>query len=370
MYLPYSKQYIDDDDVAAVVAALRAPLITQGAKVEAFEERVAAYCGARYGLAFSSGTAALHAAMYAVGIGPGDEVITTPLTFVASANAAVYMGAKPVFVDIDPLTYCIAADKIEAALTPRSRAIVAVDFAGYPVDISALKVLAAKYSLRLIEDAAHALGAWRGEQPVGAEADITMFSFHPVKHITTGEGGMLLTGDRNLYEKMKRFRSHGIVKGEDWHYEMLDIGYNYRITDIQCALGLSQFNKLESFLSARGQLAAYYDRLLAGYAWITRPPRVQTGRHAYHLYPVLLASEMDRRSVFRHLHRQGIGTQVHYIPVHTQPYYRQKFGYRWGDFPLAEDYYRRTLSLPLYPDLTETEQEYVVDALRGAEKER
>ena len=372
VFLPYSKQFIDEDDINAVADALRSPLITQGPNIEEFEHLLASYCGVQYGVALNSGTSALHAAMYALEIKSGDEVITTPITFVATANAAVYMGARPVFVDIDPDTYCIDMNKIEAAITAKTKAITVVDFAGYPFDIARLRKLADKHNLYIIEDAAHSLGAYREGKPVGSEADITMFSFHPVKHITTGEGGVLATNNKKWYEKMKSFRSHGIVKGEqcqlknqgNWYYEMLDMGYNYRITSIQCALGISQFKKLEGFITCRIQQADYYDRAFKNNPLITIPPRPVNGRHVFHLYPILLNLKTDRRKVYDYLQAQGIGVQVHYIPVHTQPYYQNHFGYKYGDFPVSEDYYQRTLSLPLYPGLKETEQDYVVKRLQ------
>ncbi len=372
MNLPYSRQNIDDEDIAAVIAALKLPFLTQGPLVENFEAQVAAYAGAKYGVAFNSGTSALHGALYAAGIKAGDEVITTPITFVASANCALYLGAKPVFVDIDPDTLCIDINKIEAAVTPRTKAIVAVDFAGYPLDIKGIKAIGDRHQLCIIEDAAHALGAKRGDLPVGAEADMTMFSFHPVKHITTGEGGIIITDDENMYKRMRMLRSHGIVRGSDcgdqnqgaWYHEMIDLGYNYRITDVQCALGISQLRKLESFIAARNEQAAYYEQLLEGVDKVTIPPPVVNGRHAYHLFPIRLAEGIDRRRVFECLHSKGIGTQVHYIPVHTQPYYQNTFGNKWGDFPISEDYYKRTLSLPLYPGLNPEDQEYIVDSLK------
>jgi len=371
-FIPYGCQYIDEEDIAAVVEALRDPLITQGPRVEAFEETVAAYCGVRYAVAFNSGTSALHGAMFAAGVGPGDEVITSPLTFVASANAAVYMGARPVLVDISRDSYCLDIDKMEAAITERTRAIVAVDYAGYPVDLVRIKEIAARYHLMVIEDAAHALGAKRDGQMVGSQADMTMFSFHPVKHITTGEGGMIVCHDEALYQRLKLLRSHGITRDEalleghdgPWYYEMQELGFNYRITDIQCALGLSQLNKLEGFISARNRLARRYDVALNDLAWLDTPPlAVKDGRHAYHLYPIVVQEPVDRRELFNYLREASIGVQVHYIPVHLQPFYRRNFGYSPGDFPLAEAFYAGEISLPMFASLTDADQDYVIERL-------
>ncbi|MDD2373488.1 MAG: UDP-4-amino-4,6-dideoxy-N-acetyl-beta-L-altrosamine transaminase, partial [Syntrophomonadaceae bacterium] len=360
-FIPYGRQNIDEEDLKAVIEALCSDWITQGPLVEEFEARVAEYCGARYGVAFNSGTSALHAGMYAAGIEGGDEVITTPLTFVATANAALYVGARPVFVDIDEKTYCIDTERIEAAITSRTRAIVPVDYAGYPVEMKRIKEIADKYNLVVIEDAAHALGAVREATKVGTQADMTMFSFHPVKHITTGEGGMIICNNPDYYERLKLFRSHGITKEAEyleaddgpWYYEMQELGYNFRITDIQCALGISQMNKLEEFLHERRLLARKYDQAFNNINWLQTPPTPLPGSsHAYHLYPLLQAKEVNRTELFTYLREHNIGVQVHYIPVHLQPYYRRHFGYKPGDFPKAENFYAGEISLPLYPGLT------------------
>lgn len=372
-FIPYGRQNIDEDDIAAVVKVLRSPLITQGPAVDEFEAQVADFCGTKYAVAFNSGTSALHAANYAADIHPGDEVITTPLTFVASANAAVYMGARPVFVDIDPDTYCIDTNRIESAITERTRAIIPVDYAGYPVDIAAINAVAGKHALTVIEDAAHALGACRGDLKVGTEADMTMLSFHPVKHITSGEGGMIVCNDKSFDRKLRLFRSHGIEKekalweGNDgpWYYEMQELGYNYRITDIQSALGISQLRKLAAFLQERQRIAAIYDQALADIPWITVPPRPMAGNyHAYHLYPILLDPAINRKEFFLYMRMKNIGVQVHYIPLHLQPFYQRNFGFRMGDYPVAEDIYRREISLPIFPGLSEAEQAYVLDMIK------
>lgn len=371
-FIPYGCQYIDEDDINAVVQALRGPLITQGPMVERFEAAVAAYCGARYGVAFNSGTSALHGAMFAAGVGPGDEVITSTMTFVASANAAVYMGARPVLVDINPGNYCLEIANIEAAITTKTRAVVPVDFAGYPVDIDKIREIAQRYNLVVIEDAAHALGARRGDYMVGSQADMTMFSFHPVKHITTGEGGIIVCSEEKYYKRLKLFRSHGITKDEGlmqandgpWYYEMQELGYNYRITDIQCALGLSQLSKLERSIARRNQIALRYDRALEGVKWLRIPPHPPgDNRHAYHLYPLMVNAEVDRKELFYYLRDASIGAQVHYIPVHLHPYYQKNFGYRKGQYPIAEGFYAGEISVPMYLTLSNQEQDYVIDKI-------
>jgi len=371
-FIPYGKQNIDQDDIQAVVEALQSSLITQGPRVDEFEARVAEHCGVKYAVAFNSGTSALHAAMYATGVKAGDEVISSPLTFVATTNAAVYLGARPVFVDMDLASYCIDIDRIEQAITDQTKVIVPVDFAGYPVNMSRIMEIARKHSLLVIEDAAHALGARRGGVPVGRDADMTMFSFHPVKHITTGEGGMIVCNDKEYYRQLKLFRSHGIEKTEalwegndgPWYYEMQELGYNFRITDIQCALGLSQLRKLPAFLEERQQIAGIYDTAFKSVDWLAIPPRPEgNDTHAYHLYPLRLNPSINRRAFFDYLRSYHIGVQVHYIPVHLQPYYRRAFGYKPGDFPVAEDFYARELSLPIYPGLSQAEQEYIIETL-------
>ncbi len=373
-YIPYGRQNIDEDDIEALVKVLRSPLITQGPIVDEFEARVAEFCGSKFGVAFNSGTSALHAAMYAAGIGPGDEVITSPLTFVASANAALYMGACPVFVDIDPDSYCIDASKLEEAITAKTKAIVPVDYAGYPVNMGKIKEIDKRHDLVVIEDAAHALGACRGELSVGKEADMTMLSFHPVKHITTGEGGMIVCNDKNYYHKLRLFRSHGIEKDESlwegnegpWYYEMQELGYNFRMTDIQAALGISQLKKMPHFLQERRRIANLYDKALAALPWIAIPPKPAPGNeHAYHLYPILLDQSIERKIFFEYMRSHDIGVQVHYIPVHLQPYYQRSFGFRPGDFPVTEEIYSREISLPIFPGLGEAEQSYVIDTIKN-----
>jgi len=372
--IPYGRQWIDEEDIQAVVEVLGGGWITQGPAIGAFEEAVATYIGAKYAVVFNSGTAALHAAMFAAGVNKGDEVITSPITFVATSNSALYVGAKPMFADIDMNTYCIDEGKIEEVVTKKTKAIVPVDLAGYPVDMRKIRKIADKYNLIVIEDAAHALGAKRYGKIVGQEADMTMFSFHPVKHITTGEGGIIVTNNEKYYEKLKIFRTHGITKDEKllaesegpWYYEMHYLGYNYRITDIQCALGLSQLNKVEKFVKRRNEIAAIYDKEFEDNPLIVIPPKphYENSRHAYHIYPLLLDKRIDRKDVFIKLRERGILCQVHYIPVHLQPYYRRRFGYKEGDFKNAEEYYKREITIPLYPKMADNEVEYVIKSVK------
>jgi perosamine synthetase len=371
--LPYGRHAVDDADVAAVVEALRSGWVTTGPRVAAFEQRLAARVGARHAVAVSSGTAALHAAVFAAGLGPGDEAILPPLTFAATANAVCYLGATPVFADVRPDTLNLDPARVEAALTPRTRAIVTVDFAGQPSDLEPLRALAAGRGLTLIEDAAHALGAEYRGRPVGTHADLVTFSFHPVKHITTGEGGMVVTEDAGLAARLRRFRNHGIDAdaGEraargDWFYEMLDLGFNYRLPDVQCALGLSQLDKLERFLARRRALAARYLAALADVPGLRAPAVAPGVAHAWHLFPVLLDLDRltaDRRAVYRALRAEGIGVNVHYIPVYWHPYYQRR-GYPRGLCPVAESAYERLLTLPLFPAMEDHDLDDVVTALR------
>jgi UDP-4-amino-4,6-dideoxy-N-acetyl-beta-L-altrosamine transaminase len=371
--LPYGRQLIEEDDVAAIVEALRGDWITTGPLVAEFERRLASRVGARHGVAVSSGTAALHAAVFAAGIGPGDEVIVPPLTFVASANPILYLGATPVFADVRPDTLNLDPARVEEKITPRTRAIIAVDFAGHPSDLDSLLEIARARGLVLIEDAAHALGAEYRGRPVGALADLTTWSFHPVKQIATGEGGMVTTNDPGLAERCARFRNHGIsseamdrFRSGEWYYEMVDLGFNYRLTDLQCALGLSQLAKLDRFLARREAIAARYRRAFAdlpGGSLQAVEPHV---RHAWHIFPLLLDLERlagDRRAIFGALRAEGIGVSVHYLPVYRHPYY-QRLGYDKGLCPLAEAAYERLLTVPLFPAMEDRDVEAVITAVK------
>lgn len=371
--IPYGRQWIDQDDIAAVIEVLKSDWITQGPKVEEFEKALAEYIGVKYAVTFNSGTSALHAAMFAAGVSRGAEVITSSITFVATPNSALYLGGKPVFVDIDLSTYCIDTGKIEQAITKDTKVIAPVDMAGHPVDMRKISKIAHQHDLVVIEDAAHALGAKRYGKMVGQEADMTMFSFHPVKHITTGEGGAIVTNNEEYFEKLTLFRNHGIIKDPakmerndgPWYYEMHELGYNFRLTDIQCALGLSQLKKLDSFIKRRNEIAAVYDEAFADKSEILIPPKptLQDSIHAYHLYPILL-NGMDRQHVYGELKKSQIFSQVHYIPVHLQPYFQKNFGFKKGDFPLSEMYYQNVISLPIFPKLTEEEISYVIQTLK------
>ena len=363
-FLPYGRQIIDDADIQAVVDVLRSDWLTTGPAVERFEADVCAYTGASHGVAVANGTAALHAAMFALGIGKGDEVIVTPLTFAASANCILYQGGTPVFADVDTDTLLLDPAAVEAAITLRTKAIIAVDYAGQPCDWDSLRAIADKHRLALVADSCHALGAAYKGRNVGTLADITVFSFHPVKHITTGEGGMAMTNDAALATRMRAFRGHGITttasqreKSGAWFYEMTELGYNYRITDFQCALGSSQLKKLDGWIAKRNELAQAYDAALAGSA--VRPlVRHDAVRHAYHLYVVRTP---ERDAVFNRLRGQGIGANVHYVPIHLHPYY-QNLGYKKGLCPVAEAAYENILTLPLWPGMDVEDMARVVSA--------
>lgn len=371
--IPYGRQAVDEDDIRAVVEVLRSDWLTTGPLVGRFEESFAQAVGARHAVAFSSGTAALHGSMHAAGIGPGDEVVVPPMTFTASANCVVYQGGTPIFADVDPGALLIdpgcAADRIG----PKTKALIAVDYAGHPCDYGILEGLAKEQGLILVADACHALGATLDGRPAGGLADMTVFSFHPVKHITTGEGGMVTTDSLNFAERLRRFRNHGIdsdhrqreEKGH-WFYEMVELGYNYRITDFQCALGLSQLAKLPAWIGRRQAIAARYDRALAGIPGV-RPLNVRPGiSHAYHLYVVRIDNReagIGRDEIFQGLRAGGIGSNVHYIPVHFHPFYRNRFGTGPGLCPVAEAAYGEILSLPMFPALTDGEVDRVADIL-------
>jgi UDP-4-amino-4,6-dideoxy-N-acetyl-beta-L-altrosamine transaminase len=378
--LPYGRQSIDDDDVAAVVAALRDPLITCGPRIEAFERALADRCGVQHAVVTSSGTTALAAAYFAAGVGPGDEVLTTPLTFCATANAAVGLGARIVFADIDPTTLNLSPAEAEGRLSDRTKVVAAVDYAGEPADLHRLRRLAHARGALLVQDAAHALGATLDGEPIARLADLTTLSFHPVKHITTGEGGAVLANDAGLAERARRFRGHGIVRdvpafAQDpengpWFYDLPEIGTNARLSDIQCALGLSQLGKLDGFLTRRRALAHRYLRRLSGDGRLFLPPARDVDQHAWHIFPVRLAGGAlrvaeRRRRVFERLRTAGIGVQVHYVPVNALAAYRA-LGHRPEETPHAWDAYQRLITLPLHADLAESDQDRVLAALDEA----
>ena len=368
--IPYGKQSIDQSDIDAVIEVLQSDFITTGPKISEFENAVCDFTGAKFAVAVSSGTAALHCAMFAAGIKAGDEVIVTPMTFVASSNAIIYCDGTPVFADVIPGTLLINPDEVEKKITSRTKAVVAVDYAGQPCDYDVLKSLCRRYGLLLISDACHSIGSKYGERKTGTLADITVFSFHPVKHITTGEGGMVLTDNSEFAGKMKMFRGHGIStdyrqreeKGS-WFYEMTELGYNYRITDFQCALGISQLKKLHGWIKRRQEIAAEYDNAFKDNHSIISISRSPNVSHAYHLYVVKI-EKGDRNSIFTELRNAGIGVNVHYIPVHLHPYYRKTFGTGEGMCPVAEEAFKKIISLPMFPGLKDEELKYVINTVK------
>ena len=368
--IPYGRQTIEEDDIQAVVDVLRSDYLTTGPKIAEFEKMVADYVGAKYAVAISNGTSALHAACFAAGIQPGDEVITTPLTFAASSNCVLYCGGTPVFADVDLKTYNIDPEDIRRKITDKTKAIIAVHLAGQPCDMDEIHKIAKEHDLLVIEDGAHALGSVYKGKKVGTLSDMTTFSFHPVKPITTGEGGMIVTDNEELYQKMMLFRSHGITRDENlmtrndgpWFYQQLDLGYNYRITDIQCELGCSQMKKLDRFLARRKEIVARYNEAFADCENIITPYQLPETESGWHLY-IVQVKNCDRKKVFESLREQGIAVNVHYIPVYLHPYY-QEHGYKDVHCKNAEEVYSHIISLPLYPTLTVEEQEYVIETLK------
>ncbi|MCD9022322.1 UDP-4-amino-4,6-dideoxy-N-acetyl-beta-L-altrosamine transaminase [Cohnella silvisoli] len=371
--LAYGQQWLDEADIESVVQVLRGDFITQGPKISEFEGKVAAYAGVRFAVAFSSGTGALHGACFAAGIGSGDEVITTPMTFLASSNCILYQGGTPIFADIKPDTYNIDPEEIERLLTSRTKAIIPVDFTGQPVEIDSIMDLANRHNLTVIHDAAHSFGAEYKGKKIGTWAHMTMFSFHPVKHVTTGEGGVIVTDDETFYRKLLLFRNHGITKDPEvlwkndgpWYYEMQELGYHYRITDMQAALGVSQMDKLDDFVQRRRDIAHYYSETLRGIDGISVPEQHPDALSSWHLYVIRLDLDkfsVSRKELFEALRAENIGVHVHYIPVHLQPYY-QKLGYTKGICPIAEDMYQRILTLPLFPRMTDNDIRDVVAAV-------
>lgn len=371
--LPYGRQWLDNDDIAAVIEVLHSDWLTTGPKVAEFEQAFADFVGVREAVAVSSGTAALHAAMYAIGIGPGDEVIVPAMTFAASANCVAFQGGTPVFADVDPETLLLDPPQVEAKITPRTKAIVAVDYTGQPCDYDALRAIVDGHGLMLVADACHALGGSYKERPVGSLADLSVFSFHPVKHITTGEGGMITTDSVELAQRMRIFRNHGIttdhrerVQQGSWFYEMVDLGYNYRLTDLQCALGMSQLRKLADWVTRRQEIARRYDAAFAEVAAVEPLGVREDASHAYHLYVVrldLTRLRTMRADVFAALRAEGIGVNVHYIPVHLHPFYSERFGTGPGLCPTAKAAYERILTLPIFPQMTDDDVEDVIGAI-------
>ncbi len=385
--IPYGRQDISEADIQVVVNVLRSDFLTQGPAVPAFEKSIADYCGTQHAVAVNSATSALHLACLALGVGPGDRVWTTPITFVASANCALYCGAQVDFVDIDPRTYNLSVERLAEKLAQAEKSgslpkvIIPVHLCGQPCDMAGIRALSQRYGFKIIEDASHAIGGkYRGE-PIGncRYSDITVFSFHPVKIITTAEGGLALTNDPKLANRMGLLRSHGITRDAEqmthasdgpWHYQQIDLGFNYRMTDMQAALGLSQMQRLDEFVTRRHTLATRYDERLADLP-VATPWQHPDGYSGLHLYVIRLQQDKivpSHRRVFETLREQGIGVNLHYIPVHTQPYYQQ-MGFKQGDFPEAERYYAEAISLPMYPTMTEDQQDQVIATLRKATQE-
>jgi len=378
--IPYGHQDIRAEDIDAVADVLKSDFITQGPAIPRFEEAVARYCGTSHAVAVSNATAALHIACLALGLGPGDWAWTSPNTFVASANCARFCGANVDFVDIDPLTYNMAPEALAAKLEIADRqkrlprVVIPVHFAGQSCDMRFIRELALKYDFRIIEDASHCIGGRYLDEPIGScrYSDIAVFSFHPVKIITTGEGGMALTNDAKLAKHMERLRSHGttrdtaVIDNEGpWYYQQVELGMNYRLTDIQAALGSSQLSRLNAYVARRHELARRYDQRL-GQMPVSLPYQHPEGYSAMHLYPVWIDPQhRSRAEVFKAMRAKGIGVNVHYIPVHTQPYYRA-LGFSPGSFPNAERYYAGAISLPMFPTMTEKEQDWVIEALTSA----
>lgn len=372
--LPYGHQHIDEDDIRAVVEVLRSEWITTGPKVAEFEEALAARVGAAYAVSFSSGTAALHGAVFAAGLEPGDEAITTPLTFCATANCVLYQGATPVFADVAPDTLNIDAREVARRITSRTRAILPVDYAGHPADLDALLALAREHGLVVIEDACHALGAeYRGRR-VGSIAQLTVFSFHPVKHVTTGEGGIVTTDDPHLARRLRLLRNHGIDSDArqrqahgQWFYQMVALGYNYRLPDIGAALGLSQLRRLPANVARRREIACSYTAAFQALPGIITPAVRPDAAPSWHLYPIRIDQTtlaVGRAEIFRALRAEGLGVNVHYIPVHFHPYFEQRFGPRRGAYPVAEDASARLISLPMFHEMSDRDVEDVVRAVR------
>lgn len=387
--IPYSRQYIDKKDIQEVVKVLKSDFITQGTKISEFENDLAAYCGCKFAVVLNSGTSALHAAYFALGLNKGDEFITSPITFAATANAGLYLGAKPVFVDVEKTTGNVDVSKIEDRVTKKTKLIVPVHYAGHPVDLKKISQIARKHNLFVVEDACHALGARYKSKNIGncKYSDMTILSFHPVKHITTGEGGAILTNNKEFYRKLLMFRNHGITKDKTqfknynnlnnysisnnltsdfgpWYYEMQYLGYNYRITDFQAALGISQLKKLDTFVIRRREIAEIYNNAFKRNAYFDIPSETKYAFSSYHLYPIRIKNTYrnKKREIFSKLREKGLGIQTHYIPVYWHPYYKE-LGYKKGLCPIAEDFYQREISIPVYPGMTNGNINYVIQTV-------
>lgn len=375
-FIPYGKQWIDDEDIDSVISVLKSNWLTTGPKVNEFEKQFSKVVNAKYAVAVSSGTAALHAAAFTAGISRGDEVITTPMTFAASANCILYQKGKPVFVDIDKETYNIDPKEIEKKITNRTKAIIPVDYTGQPCEIDIINEISEKYNLVVIEDACHAVGATYKGKKVGSLSDLSVFSFHPVKHFTTGEGGMITTNSKEMYEKLLLFRNHGITKDMDkffssndegWFYEQQVLGFNYRISDIHCALGLSQLKKLDNFIKRRRKIVNIYNKAFNDIEEIITPFQLEHVNSSWHLYVIQFELDklmVNRKKIFDELRKNNLGIQVHYIPVYYHPYY-QHLGYKKGLCPNAEWLYKRIISIPLYPNMSDDDVNIVITEMEN-----
>lgn len=372
--LPYGHQTIDNEDINEVIKVLKSDWLTQGPKVDEFEKEVARYCGVKHAVAFSSGTAALHAATFSCGISKNYEAITTPMTFVADANSILYCGGTVKFADIEDNLPLINPDEVVKNINNKTKAVIPVDYSGHPCNIERINEIAKEQDIIVIEDAAHSFGSEYKGKKIGSFADITIFSFHPVKNITTGEGGIVVTNNFDLYEKLLLFRSHGITRNPNnmiknegsWYYEMHLLGFNYRITDFQCALGISQIKKIDYFVRKRRKIAQIYDKEFENFEEIKTIIEKQDSKSSYHLYPIQLKLEKlnsNRKSIFDALRSENIGVNVHYIPIHYHPYYQNEFGYKRGDFPNSEKYYETAISLPIFPKMTDKDVSDVVEAV-------
>jgi len=373
--IPYGKQSLDDSDINAVIGVLKSDYLTTGPMVEKFEKAFAEYVGAKYAVAVSSGTAALHCTMFALNINPGDEVIVPPITFVSTANSIVFQGGTPIFADVSPHTLLLDPEAVKNKITSMTKGIICVDYAGHPCDYKRLSSIANEHCLPIIVDGCHALGGKYRNKNVGTLGDMTVFSFHPVKHITTGEGGMITTDDPKLAGRMRLLRSHGITTDArqreeqgSWFYEMVDLGYNYRITDFQCALGISQLQKLPKFLERRRKIAKHYDEAFASVPEIASLAVNANVLHAYHLYVVKIDFKslgIDRTALFASLREKGIAINVHYIPVHLHPFYKKKFHTETGLCPVAEAAYEQIISLPMFPGMSDEDIGEVAERLKN-----
>jgi perosamine synthetase len=377
-YIPYGKQCIDDDDINEVVKTLKSGWLTQGPKIKEFEESICKYTGAKYAVAVANGTAALHLACLAAELGTGDELITSPISFVASSNCALYCGATPVFADIDPKTYNIDPKEIKKKITSKTKIIVPVHFAGQPCELEKINKIAKDNNLIVIEDACHAIGSIHKGRKIGAcdYSDMTVFSFHPVKTIATGEGGMITTNNEKLYKKLILLRQHGINKDPKelsknegpWYYEMQILGYNYRISDILAALGITQMRKIDKFVKRRQEIVRKYNQAFADISWVKTPYEETENLSTFHIYVLQIDFDKinkSRSQVMTELKENNIGTQVHYIPIYRNPYYEKKFGFNYNDYPEAENYYQKALSIPLYPLMTNEEVSFVIDKIKN-----